>query len=79
MENNKKEPWRIAAFIIGVLCIIYMFVTKNNDADTALTAEQAAPAMITGVAVTVVKFAVIAAVVFIGKHIIGKIKNKRKE
>ena len=79
MENNKKEPWRIAAFIIGVLCIIYMFVTKNSDADTALTAEQAAPAMITGVAVTVVKFAVIAVVVFIGKHIIGKIRNKRKE
>ena len=79
MENNKKEPWRIVAFIIGVLCIIYMFVTKNSDADTALTAEQAAPAMITGVAVTVVKFAAIAAVAFLGKFIIGKIKNKKKE
>ncbi len=79
MENNKKEPWRIVAFIIGVLCIIYMFVTKNSGADTTLTAEQAAPAMITGIAVTVVKFAIIAAVVFIGKFIIGKIKNKEKE
>lgn len=79
MENNKKEPWRIIAFIIGVICIIYMFVTKNNGADTTLTAEQAAPAMITGIAVTVVKFAIIVAVVFIGKFIIGKIKNKEKE
>ena len=79
MENNKKEPWRIIAFIIGVIFIIYMFVTKNDASDAALTAEQAAPAMITGVSVTVVKFAVIAAVVFIGKHIIGKIRNKRKE
>ena len=79
MENNKKEPWRIIAFIIGVSCIIYMFVTKNNGADTTLTAEQAAPAMITGIAVTVVKFAIIVAVVFIGKFIIGKIKNKEKE
>ncbi len=79
MENNKKEPWRIIAFIIGVIFIIFMFVTKNSGADTALTAEQAAPAMITSVAVTVVKFAVIAAVVFIGKHIIGKIRSKKKE
>ena len=79
MENNKKEPWRIAAFIIGVLCIIYMFVTKNSGADTALTAEQAAPAMLTGIAVTVIKFAAIAAVAFLGKFIIGKIKNKKKE
>ena len=71
MENNKKEPWRIAAFIIGVLCIIYMFVTKNSGADTTLTAEQAA--------VTVIKFAAIAAVAFLGKFIIGKIKNKKKE
>ncbi len=79
MENNKKEPWRIIAFIIGVIFIIFLFVTKNNGADTTLTAEQAAPAMITSVAVTVVKFAIIAAVVFIGKHFIGKIRNKRKE
>ncbi len=79
MESNKKEPWRIIAFIIAVIFIIYMLVTKNNDADTALTAEQAAPAMITSVAVTVVKFAIIAAVVFIGKHIIGKIRSKKKE
>ena len=79
MENNKKEPWRIVVFIISIIFIIYMFVTKNNGADTALSAEQAAPAMITSVAVTVIKFAIIAAVVFIGKHIIGKIKNKKKE
>ena len=79
MENNKKEPWRIIAFIIGVIFIIYMFVTKNDASDAALTAEQAAPAMITGIAVTAVKFAILAAVVFIGKHVISKIKNKEKE
>ena len=79
MNNNKKEPWRIIAFIIGVICIIYMFVTKNSGADTTITAEQTAPAMITGVVVTVVKFAILAAVVFIGKHVISKIKNKEKE
>ncbi len=79
MENNKKEPWRIIVFIISIIFIIYMFVTKNNGGDTALTAELAAPAMITSIAVTVVKFAIITAVVFIGKHVIGKIRNKRKE
>ncbi len=79
MNNNKKEPWRIIAFIIGVICIIYMFVTKNSGADTTLSAEQTAPAMITGVVVTVVKFAILAAIVFIGKHVISKIKNKEKE
>ncbi len=79
MGNNKKEPWRIIVFIISVIFIIYMFVTKNSGADTSLTAEQAAPAMITSIAVTVVKFAAIAAVAFLGKFIIGKIKNKKKE
>ncbi|MBQ7809569.1 MAG: hypothetical protein IJ346_01215 [Clostridia bacterium] len=79
MNNNKKEPWRIIVFIIAVLFIIYMFVSKSNGADSQLTAEQAVPALVTNVAVTVVKVAAIAAVTFLGKYIFNKIKNSRKE
>lgn len=79
MNNNKKEPWRIIVFIIAVLFIIYMFVSKSNGADSQLTTEQAVPALVTNVAVTVVKVAAIAAVTFLGKHIFNKIKNSRKE
>jgi len=79
MKKKKIEPWRIIAFIIGVICIVYMFVTKNSGADTTLTAEQAAPAMITSIMVTAVKFVILAVVVFIGKHVISKIKNNKKE
>ena len=79
MKKKKIEPWRIIAFIIGVICIVYMFVTKNSGADTTLTAEQAAPAMITSFMVTAVKFVILAVVVFIGKHVISKIKNNKKE
>ena len=79
MKKRKIEPWRIIVFIIGVIFIIYLFLSKNNDADVALSAEQALPALITNIAVTVVKFVIIAGVVFLGKFVIGKIKNNKKE
>ena len=79
MNNNKKEPWRIIAFIVGVIFIIFMFVSKSSGTDAAISAEQALPALITNAAVTVVKFAIIAGIAFAGKFVMGKIKNKRKE
>ena len=79
MKNNKKEPWRIIVFIIAVIFIIFMFVSKSNGADSGLSAEEAMPVLITNAAVTAVKVVAIAAVTFLGKTIFNKIKNKRKE
>lgn len=76
---KKTEPWRIIIFIVSVIFIIYLFVSKNNATDITLSAEQALPVLITNIAVTLVKFAVIASAVFLVKHITGKIKNNKKE
>lgn len=79
MKKKKIEPWRIIIFIVSVIFIIYLFLSKNDATDITLSTEQTLPALITSIAVTLVKFTIIASVAFAGKYIISKIKNNKKE
>ena len=73
----KKEPWRIAIGIISVIFIIFMWI-KNDIISiyTTMPKEQIAPLIATTVAVSVMKVAIITAVVLLVKWIIKKVKDK---
>lgn len=73
----KKEPWRIAVGIISVIFIIFMWI-KNDIISiyTTMPKEQIAPLIATTVAVSVLKVAIITAVVLLVKWIIKKVKDK---
>lgn len=80
MKKEKKEPWRVIVFIISVLFIIFMFIKKDTaSVYGTISAEEALPVLVTNIAVTLLKVTAIAGIAFIGKHIIGKLKNKREE
>ncbi len=79
MKKKKIEPLRIIIFIIAVLFIIFMFISKSNTANTTASADEALPVLVTNIAVTFVKVAAIAGVTFIGKKIISKIPKNREE
>lgn len=72
----KKEPWRYAVAAVSVLYIIYMWTQKNlASVYGQLPPEQLLPMVVTSVAVTLVKVAGIAAVVLLGKWLIGKCRK----
>ena len=73
----KKEPWRIAVGIISVIFIIFMWI-KNDIISmyTTMPKEQIAPLIATTVAVSVLKVAIITAVVLLVKWLINKVKDK---
>ena len=44
MENKKKEPWRIVAFVLAVVYIVYMWVEKDIlEIYSTMPAEEALP------------------------------------
>ena len=73
-KNKKKEPWRIVAFIMGIIFIVYMWV-KNDIISIYATMpqDQVVPLIITTIAVSLIKVAVIAGGLFLVKWGIGKI------
>ncbi len=75
-NRRKREPWRIAVFIISVLFIVFMWI-KNDIVSiyTSMPKEQVAPLIATTVGVSLVKVAVIAGGILLLKKIIGKKKN----
>ena len=77
-ENKKKrEPWRIVAFIVAVLFIIFMWVKKDVAAIyTTTPAEQVVPMLVTTIAVTLIKVAAITGGLLLIKWIVGKIRKK---
>ena len=78
-NNNKKqiEPWRIIVFVIAVAFIIFMWVKKDiSEIYATMPSEQIAPLIVTTVAVSLLKVAVIAGAILLIKWIVGKIKNK---
>lgn len=79
MKKKKIEPLRIIVFIISVLFIIFLFISKNNTANTTASADEALPVLVTNIAVTLVKVAAIEGVAFIGKKIISKTPKNREE
>ena len=78
MSNNKKiEPWRIIVFVIAVAFIIFMWVKKDiAEIYATMPSDQIAPLIVTTVAVSLLKVAVIAGAILLIKWIIGKIKKK---
>ena len=75
-KGNKKEPWRVVAFIISVLFIVLMWV-KNDIVViyTTMPSEKVFPLIVTTIAVSLIKVAAIATCVLLIKWIIGKIKK----
>ena len=78
MSNNKKiELWRIIVFVIAVAFIIFMWVKKDiAEIYATMPSDQIAPLIVTTVAVSLLKVAVIAGAILLIKWIIGKIKKK---
>ena len=78
-NNNKKkiEPWRIIVFVIAVAFIIFMWVKKDiAEIYATMPSEQIVPLVVTTIAVSLLKVAVIAGVILLIKWIIGKMKKK---
>ena len=78
-NNNKKkiEPWRIIAFVLAVAFIIFMWVKKDmTEIYATMPPEQIAPLIVTTVAVSLLKVAVIAGTILLIKWIVGKINKK---
>lgn len=75
-SKQKKEPWRIAIFILSVLFIIGMWVKKDIAGIYAtMPAEQAAPLIATTAVVSLVKVAAIAGGMLLIKWLAAKIKK----
>jgi len=77
MKNAKKEPWRIAAFILSIVCIVFLW-SKNGIAEacSALPPDEAAAMVVTSIAVSLVKVALIAGGVWLVRWLIGRGKGK---
>jgi hypothetical protein len=77
MNQKKIEPWRIIVFVIAVAFIIGMWVKKDiAEIYATVPAEQVVPLIVTTVAVSLVKVAVIALGIYIIQWIAKKIKTK---
>ena len=76
-QKKKKEPWRIVVFVLAVVCILWMQV-KNDIAGTlvGVPKEQVLPMLVTGVAVTLLKVALLAGIVLLLKWIAGKLHRE---
>ena len=75
-KQQKKEPWRIVVAIAAVVYIVFLWVRKDIAAIySGMPMDQALPLIATTVAVSLVKVAAIAAVVFLVKWLTGKFKQ----
>ena len=75
-NKKKKEPWRIVVCIIAVAVIVFMWVRKDIVAIYNTTSqEKIVPLILTTIAVSLLKVALIVGIVFLIKWIFGKIKK----
>ena len=75
-NNKKKEPWRIMVGTIAILWIIFMWGKKDIvSIYTTMPQEEVVPLIVTTIAVSLIKVAVIAGAVLLIKWVIGKIKK----
>ena len=73
-------PWRVAAGVLGVAAIIYVWSAKDMTAVySGLPAEAIVPMLVTNVVVTLLKVATIAAVVWAVKWLAKKIAHKQSQ
>ena len=75
-KSQKKPAWRIAAFILGVAAIVVMWAGKDVTSRFAgMSPEQALPMVVTSIAVTLLKVALMTGVVLLIKWLAGKIRK----
>ena len=76
MSKVKKESWRIVVGVIAIGYIIFTWVQKDVlQQYGSMPAEQALPMIVTTVAVSLLKVALLAGVIFLVKWLIGKFKK----
>jgi hypothetical protein len=76
MQKKKKEPWRIGAFLAGAAAIVWMFAKKGITITLAtLPREQALPIIVTTVAVSLLKVALLAGVLLLAKWLLGNLRK----
>lgn len=80
-NNKKKEPWRIAVFIISVVYVIYMWVRKDIiEIITTIPKEDMMPVLIMTIIIYVIKIGIISGILILLKWLYGKlIKGKGKD
>ena len=72
----KKEPWRYLAAAISTIYIVYLWAEKDIlSVYGNLPSEQMVPLVVTSVAVTLAKAALIAGGILLVKWLIGKLKK----
>ena len=75
--GKKKEPWRIAAGVLSVAYIIFLWVKKDIAAVySAMPQEQLAPLVAATVVVSLVKVCAIAGGILLVRWIISKANRK---
>ena len=76
-NNKKKEPWRIIVGIIAVGYIIFMWVKKDIvSIYTTMPQEEIIPLIVTTMAVSFIKVAVLTGGILLVKFGISKIRIK---
>ena len=76
MKSKKKEPWRIAVFVLSLAFIVFMWI-KNDVASIYAEAqkEQVLPLIATTVAVSLLKVALLAGALLLIKWLVIKFKK----
>lgn len=76
-RQSPKEPWRMIVGFLAIGYIVYMWVEKDIVSIYAsMPQERVIPLIVTTVAVTLIKVAVIGGGAFLIKWIIRKIRSK---
>ena len=69
----KKEPWRWVVFGLSVVYIAYMFISKS--AAISAPAGELLPMAVTGIAVSLIKVALIAGGILLLRWLLSKLKK----
>lgn len=78
MRSQKKEPWRIILGIISVAAIVIMWIKKDiAGIYSTMPSEAILPMIITTIGVSAVKVVAIAAVIFLIKTMLKKLRKDK--
>ena len=73
----KKEPWRVLVFVISLIFIVAMWIRKDiGDAFVSL-GDNAIPALLTTLGVSLIKVLLLACLILLVKWIVSKFGGKR--
>lgn len=76
--KKKIQPWRIVAFILSLLFILFMWVRKDIiEIYKTMPSEQIAPLILTTVAVSLLKVGVIVGVILLIRWLIQRVNRSK--